>query len=605
MRVDLHNAEGKRRRRARLFLVGAPIASALAAGGLTFWACDGRIAVGEWMRRHGHHAVELRTPWLAALADLPGSWFRAAPAPQIDLGISFRNLQLLRAAREAALRAGYLSSASKQSVPATVTVGGATTRCKVRLKGDHLDHILGRKVSMRVQATDGPAMLGMRAFSLQTPPSKGFQLEALFHESVRHCGLLAPRYEFARVACNGDDFGLMAVEEHVAPELFAAQGRRDGPVVRLQEEPMFEAQARLRSSDPDEVVLDDYRTAAVETIGSTAHPEQEPAALALLRAFVAGTLAPAQVFAVDELAGYLAICELWGAWHALRWHNLRFHFDPATGRLAPIGFDANLNMRRPVGQLVTPEEPIVLRMLSDPEVFAAFRRRLAALCAEVQGGTLLQRIAEVDARCRAILRGEYWFLQAFPLDELRARAAWLATLQDGSFRARAADAGLVPLLVSEVADGDFRVRNRTPWEVVVHGARWVDAAGHAVPAELPADWRPFRMIPPRPDEGPIPEVALRLPRPNAALQLVVEARIAMVSERHWARAMPQPLPAHAPALPETSAGELVARHPWLTVEDDGRTLRVARGRHRVERTVVVPRGRRLVAGAGTELVFAA
>ena len=39
--------------------------------------------------------------------------------------------------------------------------------------------------------------------------------------------------------------------------------------------------------------------------------------------------------------GFLAIADLWGGWHVLRWHTLRFYGNPVTRKLEPIGFDAN------------------------------------------------------------------------------------------------------------------------------------------------------------------------------------------------------------------------------------------------------------------------
>ena len=38
---------------------------------------------------------------------------------------------------------------------------------------------------------------------------------------------------------------------------------------------------------------------------------------------------------------FLAVAEMWGAWHVLRWHNIRFYVNPVTLKLEPIAFDAN------------------------------------------------------------------------------------------------------------------------------------------------------------------------------------------------------------------------------------------------------------------------
>jgi hypothetical protein len=572
--------------------------------------CDGRQAFDAWMWRRGHHQIEHGTPAWRALLEGSRRWLAAAPAPHLNLEIGFAHVQTLRVARDAALRQGHLAATSKQDVPARVVHGARRSKVQVRLKGDQLDHVNTDKLSLRIEVDGDLPVLGLRAFSLQAPPTKGFQQEALFHASVRHFGVLSPRYEFVRASYNGDDVGVMALEEHCAKELLERQGRRDSVVVRLAEDQMFAAQARVRSTDPHVIALDDYRTAPVDAFASkTAHSPQARAhqatALALLRAFVAGTLTPAQVFDVHELATYLAVCELWGTWHPLRWHNLRFYFDPMTGRLAPIGFDGNLHMRRLLGRLVTPEEPIVARMLSDAVVFRTFRDRLQAVCVEVRDGGLVAALQQIEQQALAVLHGEYWFLQGVPGDELRSRAEYLLTLHDVNFETAASDAGLAPLLVAQVGDGEFELTNVSTRDVFVHGLRWVRADGSVLAAEMPAAWRPWRTVARKPAHGAIPPVSLQLapPAPGAALE--VEARIDNIGQRHFVRAVAQPPAARAPVLASAALSETLARHAWLRLDDDGRTLLVQPGQHRVLATLVLPPSHDLALAAGTELVFAA
>ncbi len=603
MRVPCQHDRQPAKPRTRVLVLLA--VTAALSGGAMFVVCDGKSAIDAWMRGQGHHTIEQGTSMGRALAAVPGRLLADAPAPSLGVDIAFTHVQTLRAAQQAAMLRGHIDASTKQSVPAQIVVDSARSKAKLRLKGDNLDHVNTKKLSFRIQIDGDPPVLGLRAFSLQAPATKGFQLEALFHASVRHFGVLSPRYEFVRARYNGDDVGVMALEEHCAKELMERQGRRDSVVVRWQEEQMFAAQVRVRSIDPDIVALDDYRTAPVDSFGSVVYPQQD-AAFALLRAFVAGTLAPAQVFDVEELATYLAVCELWGAWHPLRWHNLRFYFDPLSGRLAPIGFDGNLQMRRSIGHLVTPEEPVIARMLTDGEVFAAFRRQLRAVCAAVSDGRLITRLAAVQATALPILQREHWLLQALPLDELRDRAAYLLELQDASFSGRAGDSDLAPLLVSEVAAGRYEMINVARSAVFVHGLRWVRPDGSVRAAELPADWQPWHTIPGKPETGPIPPLALVLTPPTDALgfSLEVEARLDGVGDRHFVRATPQPEAARTTPLPVPDLAVTIAANPWLRLDDDGRTLHAAVGKHRVARTVVLPRGYRLVVAAGTELTFA-
>jgi hypothetical protein len=65
----------------------------------------------------------------------------------------------------------------------------------------------------------------------------------------------------------------------------------------------------------------------------------------LLRGFIEGTLPASEVFDVERIGGFIAVSQFWGAWHAIRWHNLRFYLNPMTMRLEPIAFDANVGYR--------------------------------------------------------------------------------------------------------------------------------------------------------------------------------------------------------------------------------------------------------------------
>ena len=56
-------------------------------------------------------------------------------------------------------------------------------------------------------------------------------------------------------------------------------------------------------------------------------------ATGLLRAFVDGTLKPSHVFDPDLMGRFIAVGDFWGAWHGLRWHNLRFYYNAITGYL--------------------------------------------------------------------------------------------------------------------------------------------------------------------------------------------------------------------------------------------------------------------------------
>ena len=84
-------------------------------------------------------------------------------------------------------------------------------------------------------------MLNRLKTSLDPPPlTRGFQAERLYLESLNEQGVLVPRYSFVNVTLNGQDLGIMAVEEHFSRELLEAQQRREGPIIKFDETLMWE-----------------------------------------------------------------------------------------------------------------------------------------------------------------------------------------------------------------------------------------------------------------------------------------------------------------------------------------------------------------------------
>jgi hypothetical protein len=442
----------------------------------------------------------------------------------------------------------------------------------------------------------------MRRFSIQDPPTKGYHGEGLFYAVLRHLDVVAPRFGFVRVTLNGSDVGIMAYEEHFTKEMLEHCGRRESVIVRFDETLLFHG-------------LDDYRTAPVRAFQDTrvaANPalrRDSEAATALLRGFVAGTLQPSQVFDAHELGGMLAAAELCGSMHALRWHNMRFYFDPTTGRLGPVGFDANWRGRSRVGDVVVAGEPIVSRMLDDPEIHRAFRRRLEALCLDVRSGALVDELRACESEWLPVLQKEFALLEGFNGTELRARAEFHLELTDEALRAPGVLADH-PLLVRASLRGDgastrIELVNAVPHDVDVHALRWADQSGDRTAPVIALATLPLRLAGQRRDGPPLATVLACEPPPGPTFT-VLEIVAGMVGDerRQVDRAVAAPAPATAPLVPESSVAEQLRLHPFLRVDDDGRTLRLGPGTVRVTAALVVPPGCALVVAAGTHALFA-
>jgi hypothetical protein len=563
------------------------------------WAASapGREAITAWAKDRGLHRFDRSTSFYRGLAALP--WRALAPvdAPRLELLVAPKHWRALAAMRGAALQKGLIEDSEQEEVPGRLRVHGEELPIDLRLKGDYTDHLQGDKWSFRIAIGGDAEFGGMRRFSVQDPRTKGFHGEVLLFATLRHLQVLAPRYRFVTAALNGADLGVMAVEEHVGKELLESQGRRDGPVVHLDEAMFFAGR-------------DDYREAGALVFGQKrlqkdpVFAAQTAVAVDLLRAFVDGVQPAGHVFAVEPLAGFLAATTFWGSWHGVRWHNLRFAFDPVAQRLEPIGFDGNLQMHRPLPSIVVHEEDLLRRVLADEAVLTAFHRRLRELCRAVDDGRLVRELQAAEAGALPILRKEFWLLEPFPLAELRERAAFFGALPLEALRPPGVPGplDLGAWTSAGALDATLELHNRGGEPVRVTAVRWVSR-----------DSRGGRLsFQPR-DAAALPlSIA---PGGTASVRGLLCADASMVIELEFAcgdaggrtivqRAPTNPRPTGRRSIPDSTAAEQAAAHPFLQLDAAARRLHVRAGSHAVAEHLVVPREHVLVVDAGAELRFA-
>jgi len=346
----------------------------------------------------GYTVAALAVLLLVAGLVLPRSFSETATAtsttesdalPKLELTITMRAMMILGSVREHALKRGLLFRSPGDLVPALIYDGDLRQRAEVRLKGDFVDHFQTDKWSWRVQLKNDGQVLGMRRFSLQAPNTRRYHWEALLMQHLRDEGVLAPRYEFVNLHVNGMDIGVMALEEHFSKELLEAQGRKEGVLLRFDEDEFWQDRDRNdqtlgigktgahRDFSWRDARIRPFRGTAVER--SPALKQQSQLGIGLLRALQAGTARPSEVMDVETTAKWLAVSEVWGFWHGLRWHNVRFYVNPYTLKLEPVAFDATSN-GAVKGFVVESRNLLFPRvLLADAIIYEAYRRHLARI----------------------------------------------------------------------------------------------------------------------------------------------------------------------------------------------------------------------------------
>ena len=279
--------------------------------------------------------------------------------PTLYFDIPFEGYQHLAAVRERALERGVLIVEDGDWTDAEIRYGDRTYRVRLRLKGDWTDHLGENKWSFRVEVKGGDALMGFRTFAVQSPATRRYLNEWLYHEAMLDAGLLVPRYGFVNVVVNGEDWGVYAIEEGFSKELLESQGRRESVIVRFDESLcwtqraiVFRDEEHVRSrpwypwmdpqlntfEDPRYAFTDEFQTAKVQD--NPVLRLQSETAKGMLRAFQNKAAPIEDVFDEQLIGAYLAYSNLWGARHSIVWHNQRYYYNPLTSQLEPIAYDA-------------------------------------------------------------------------------------------------------------------------------------------------------------------------------------------------------------------------------------------------------------------------
>ena len=573
----------------------------------------GPILLWPWER--GHAAFDngpgLLSASLRAAPNLIASASSGENIPDLVLDVKFRDMRAIYEQRDEALIRGRIVQNEDSFVKAKIRGRDKTTPVKIRLKGDFTDHVRGEKWSFRVHVRKGETYLGMRYFSVQNPAVRGYHAENLYFHVLRDYGVLTPRYQYVNMMLNGNDLGIMALEEHFSKELLEAQSRREGVIVRYDENRVFSSADGPRGNGFGGI-YDDFRNAATDVFQGSKLIEsptlygQSQIASGMLRAFSEGRVSASEIFDADTMGAYLAVSELMGAFHAIRWHNQRFYMNPITLKMEPIAYDASLKQRESGDEYISAKEAMVQQMLQDPKIFARYKEVLSDLVARVETGELIDSMREEERRLLDILHAEYFFLPKYPLDEVERRAAFLGALNDTELRAANFSVGqpqgissyyrnaLRAYRVTQGERGYLDLASAIPYPVTIDA---IEVNGQRIilpglPMELQG----------RAINDVSPVTRIELPADLAEETILVVGRQQGYSFN--IKAVKQAPLVNRNPIPVSDIDELLAQSGFLSVDEPAKQVSIAPGEWPVTGIMALPEGYSLQAGPGTTLRFA-
>jgi len=581
-----------------------------------------RTWVRSWAEKHGHNVLRKDIRLRRALLKLPERVFESfSPLnenlPKIHMDIKFKHIQKIHQKRAKALSDGILVQGPDDFVPAVIRYNNRSIKVKLRLKGDWTDHLEGKKWSFRIHAKGKDQLFGMRRFSIQHPKVRGYYSEPLFMETLRHVGVLAPRYFFINVVINGDDLGVMALEEHFSKELLEFNDRREGVIVRYDESLLWDSRV-LKISELNEAIFHSYKNTAVDAFRSSriakspVLSENLSVAVGLLRSFTMGDLMASKVFDVELMGRFLAVLEFWGSCHAMYWHNHRFYLNPITLKLEPIGFDADLHGRHKPGKIISQLEPLIAAILDDSKIFDVYHETLLKLSKEVLDGSLIDKLQKVQDQDIKALRKEFYLLEPFPFDELKERANYFLSLDSNAFKKSPIVYPSYPKLIHafliEAKKGAYlEISNAVPYDISISSIKWIgkkDPNSTKDFMSISGVSFPLTLFATPPGELPITHTISYESIEDLkqfSLEIIASIKGDDKQYKHIAKYYFAPLKNHP--IPSSTPTEQLSIHPFTTIDKGNKKIVIKQGQWEVQNSIVIPANYDLIISKGTTLTF--
>ncbi|MCL0053646.1 hypothetical protein M1N45_01435 [Dehalococcoidia bacterium] len=630
-------SDGESRHWSKPLLITAFVVAALSLLGFTF-------IYGGITYRDGLRPRDL-TNWFKDEISRLTNYSSSLPTLTVDMG--FNEWQKVSTIREEALDRGFLLTSDEEFVPATVTFDGRSVPVNIRLKGDSSTHWNTDKWSFRIHARGDERILGMKRFSIQTPPARTYHYDQGFLDNLRFDGVLAPQVHFVNVEINGKFLGVYNLEEQTSNEMIEASGRREGVILAMDQDPWWQyfervpdvfgvgilppghqgIFAQLRIFQENRVAQDPVLLAQAQT------------AMDRFRGFQEGRLSASEVFDIELTAKYLAIVDLWAAEHGTAAPNIRWYYNPITTKLEPIGQNGAPHFNEFREAILSPfnwDSDHILRILDDNEMAAAFARQLDRVSQPSYLTQLKDAIGASNERSLVALQNEYSRdLRLFaPWDWLERRQIVLLNVMDPPLTAVAYGyTEEQETITPSSAEGlDFRldVANllALPLDVTgleIQAPTFNDSDGSVAGSpepfiqDLDGDSatlsRRVRGVYPRvegiPDD-PLEFTTINIKLDKAAADLIrnggnVNLQTRMVGQ-DIVRRVPVTLlnltnPGTQPLPSTPGLDEVLDTHPFLSFDAKTSVSRVEPGNWLVNGNLVIPSGFALEASAGTVLRF--
>lgn len=292
----------------------------------------------------------------AYFSDLKVTVYNKKPYPiyeeknTIELLIDEETISYINKKRKVSFRNGVITKKTKKEFDAKIVINKTEYPATLRIKGDWLDHIQGNKWSFRIKMKAGN-FHGMKEFSIQEPGTREYLSEWVLHKLFESEDVLTTRYGFVPVKLNGASLGIYAYEEHFEKRLVESRNRREGPILKFDEDPMWIISRGNVGKKEGFLTWGPVMESATikpfkkkTTMKNENLRQQYLIGQNLLNQYRYDDEPISDLFKIEPFAKFYALTNVARVWHPLRWHNERFYYDPVASKLEVIAYDCNTRL---------------------------------------------------------------------------------------------------------------------------------------------------------------------------------------------------------------------------------------------------------------------
>lgn len=265
---------------------------------------------------------------------------------KIYIYISDNDFRKLQNKRDKFLKQGIITNDTNRYVNAHILHNNTKIKCKLRLKGHMTDHLQDKKWSFRIKTKGKQSLFGMTRFTLQHPGTRAYAYEWVYHQWLKYENILHLRYFFLNVFVNDEDWGIYALEEHFSNELLRYNRKMPAPILRFNPDMYWHG----RISEKNKTYIDEQFTSFQSSFIEAYNQEELLKSIEgqnilnksvqLLELFRRRKITTSQAFDIEKMAKFHAIIDLIGGQHSLDWSDVKYYYNPTTGKLEPVGYES-------------------------------------------------------------------------------------------------------------------------------------------------------------------------------------------------------------------------------------------------------------------------